>query len=224
MSLIYSYAPRVNKYEYKAKQLEHQERVMKLAFEQMNAPFGPHGRMILLAVGAAFSAGFSAICFSLASKGTRTETTSYLFWKDSTTSEVATSTRLEWLLAGIVLLLIAGALAAASFKRAARQARLKNYPPILTGREVIKIHQISEITGESVRRVYEDLKFMIESGMIEDFYVDYQQEQVVSRKYIPKASYKTVVTCSGCGGNNEVIVGITQSCTFCLEPLVLPTK
>ena len=52
---------------------------------------------------------------------------------------------------------------------------------------------------------------MIDSGMINDFYIDYQREQVVSRKYIPKMSHKTVVKCSGCGGNNEVIVGITQA-------------
>lgn len=164
------------------------------------------------------------MCLAEASKSTTTKTTGYLFLKKTTTSDVPTATRVGWFLAGLALAVIAVALAMVLLKLVRRQTGLKKYPPILTGREIIKIQQIAEITGQSRQRVYEDLKFLIDSGMIEDFYVDYQQEQVVSRKYIPKTSHKTVVTCSGCGGNNEVIVGITKNCTFCMQPLVLSSK
>jgi hypothetical protein len=215
----------VNRYEYKTRKLEQQERGARLALEHVTSPsFRLQQKLAFLAL-AAIPAGLGgALCLGSASEATRTKTTGHLFFKKTTTSDVATSTRVGWLLAGIVLILIAGALATAGVRLATRQAGLRKYPPILAGREIIKIQQIAEITGHSVRRVCEDVQSLIGSGMIEDFYVDYQQEQVVSTKYIPKTSHKTVVTCSGCGANNDVIVGITKNCTFCMKPLVLASK
>lgn len=64
---------------------------------------------------------------------------------------------------------------------------------------------------------------MINSEMISDFYIDYGADRVFSRKYIPKTSHKTVVKCSECGGNNEMIVGITKPCSFCGQPLMFGT-
>lgn len=65
---------------------------------------------------------------------------------------------------------------------------------------------------------------LIDSDAISDFYIDYTADNVVSRKYLPKTSHKTVVKCSECGGNNEVIVGITRHCSFCGQPLLLGTN
>ena len=101
---------------------------------------------------------------------------------------------------------------------------MRNYAAILTGVEVMKIQEISDITGKNKRRVHRDLQAMIRTGMIEDFYIDYQRQLVVSRKYLPKTSYKTVVMCAGCGGPNEVIVGITRTCSFCGQPLALAAQ
>ena len=69
-----------------------------------------------------------------------------------------------------------------------------------------------------------DLQSMIKSEMITDFYIDYGADQVVSTKFVPKTSHKTVVKCSECGGNNELIVGITRSCEFCGQPLLMGSK
>lgn len=129
--------------------------------------------------------------------------------------------RIGWLLAGVVFVLIAVALTAFSIRLHKRRAALKKYAAILTGVEAIKIQQISEITGWSRSRICQDIETMIAWGMIDDLYVDYQREQVVSKKYIPKTSHKTVLTCSGCGGNNEVIVGIPRTCSSCGQPLVI---
>lgn len=178
-------------------------------------------RMTLLVLSAVLSALFGALCFGVASEETQTKSSGHLWWRSETTSNVATETRVGWLMAGIVMVLIAVALAAVAIRLAKGRAALKKYEAILTGVEVIPVQQISDITGHSRSRVYKDLQAMLRSGMIDDVYVDYQREQVVSRKYIPKTSYKTVVTCSGCGGNNEVIVGITRTCSFCGQPLVL---
>jgi hypothetical protein len=211
----------VNRFEYKARQLEHRERLAEQSREQMRDPtFRQQYRMTLLASSTVLAGLFGAICFGAASEATKTS--GHLFWKKTTV--VPTETRVGWLIAGIVLVLIAITLAALSIRLVTRRAALKKYPAILTGREVIKIQQISDITGQSVQRVYEDMQSMIGSGMIDDFFVDYQREQVVSTKYLPKTSHKTVVTCSGCGGNNEVIVGITRNCSFCEQPLVLASK
>ena len=181
-------------------------------------------RMTLLVLSAVLSALFGAICFGVASEETQTKTSGHLWWRSETTSNVATETRVGWLMAGIVMVLIAVALAALAIRLAKGRAALKKYEAILTGVEVITVQQISDITGHSRSRVYKDLQAMLRSGMIDDVYVDYQRERVVSRKYIPKTSHKTVVTCSGCGGNNEVIVGITRTCSFCGQPLVLATQ
>ena len=181
-------------------------------------------RMTLLVLSAVLSALFGAICFGVASEETQTKTSGHLWWRSETTSNVATETRVGWLMAGIVMVLIAVALAALAIRLAKGRAALKKYEAILTGVEVITVQQISDITGHSRSRVYKDIQAMLRSGMIDDVYVDYQRERVVSRKYIPKTSHKTVVTCSGCGGNNEVIVGITRTCSFCGQPLVLATQ
>ena len=181
-------------------------------------------RMTLLVLSAVLSALFGAICFGVASEETQTKTSGHLWWRSETTSNVATETRVGWLMAGIVMVLIAVALAALAIRLAKGRAALKKYEAILTGVEVITVQQISDITGHSRSRVYKDLQAMLRSGMIDDVYVDYQRERVVSRKYIPKTSHKTVVTCSGCGGNNEVIVGITRTCSFCGQPLLLATQ
>ena len=178
-------------------------------------------RMTLLVLSAVLSALFGALCFGVASEETQTKSSGHLWWRSETTSNVATETRVGWLMAGIVMVLIAVALAAVAIRLAKGRAALKKYEAILTGVEVIPVQQISDITGHSRSRVYKDIQAMLRSGMIDDVYVDYQRERVVSRKYIPKTSYKTVVTCSGCGGNNEVIVGITRTCSFCGQPLVL---
>jgi hypothetical protein len=177
--------------------------------------------MALLVLSAVLTALFGALCFGAASEETQTKSSGHLWWRSETTSNVPTETRVGWLIAGIVMVAIAVALAAVAIRLARGRSALKEYEAILTGIEVITIQQISDITGHSRSRVYKDLQAMLRSGMIDDLYVDYQREQVVSRKYIPKTSYKTVVTCSGCGGNNEVIVGITRTCSFCGQPLVL---
>jgi len=103
------------------------------------------------------------------------------------------------------------------------QGSSNQYLAVLTGVETIPIQRIAEITHSRPSKVRDDIQSMIDSGMISDFYIDYSADQVVSRKYTPKSSHKTVVTCSGCGGNSELIVGITKVCSFCGQPLLLGT-
>jgi hypothetical protein len=73
-------------------------------------------------------------------------------------------------------------------------------------------------------QVRTDLQSMINSEMITDFHIDYGADQVVSTKFIPKTSHKTVVKCSACGGNNELIVGVTRNCAYCEQPLQMRSK
>ena len=193
--------------------------------EQMKDPVFQHQlRMMFVVLSALLSALAGAACLAAATDETQTESSGHLWWKTETTSSVPTETRIGLLVAGIALVAIAVALAAVAIRLATRRAALKQYEAILTGVEVITIQQISDITGLSRSRVYKDIRAMLGSGMIDDFYIDYQREQVISRKYIPKTSYKTVVTCSGCGGNNEVIVGVTRTCSFCGQPLALASQ
>lgn len=215
----------MNLFDYLAHESEGARQERMRAREQLKDPvFRHHFRMFLVIAAAVLTALFGALCLGVASEETQTKTSGHLWWKSETTTTVPTETRVGWLVAGILLVLVAVALAAVAMRLATRRAVLKQYVAILTGVEVITIQQIAGITGQSRSRVYKDVQAMLRSGIIDDFYVDYQREQVVSRKYIPKTSHKTVVTCPGCGGHNEVIVGITRTCSFCGQPLVLASK
>lgn len=166
-----------------------------------------------------------AVFFGLFLRAERTETESsgHLWWKHetTTTTQVPMGTRLVFLLVGIALLTIAAFCVYIRVKQARRRAAQRKYLAILTGVERMKVHQIAGIAGASQETVYRDIQRMIDIGIIDDVHIDYQAEEVVSKKYVPKTSHKTVVTCRACNANNELIVGITRACAACGEPLVL---
>lgn len=152
-----------------------------------------------------------------------TKSSGALWWKETTERQIPLTERRPYLFVAICLFVVAVLLVTSSIRLLTMKGSLKKYPPILVGVESMGVERIAKITNANVARVYRDVQAMIDSGMISDFYIDYQTEQVVSKKYVPERSHKTVVTCSGCGGNNELIVGITKVCSFCGQPLVLKT-
>jgi hypothetical protein len=157
---------------------------------------------------------------------TDTKTSGHLWWKESTTTttEVPMTERVTFLLVGIGLVIVAAVCAYAALRLFTMQGRYKRYLAILTGVESMKIQQIADITGSNPSRVRTEIQGMIDSDVISDFYIDYQADQVFSKKYIPKTSHKTVVTCPGCSGRNEVIVGIPRGCSYCGQPLAVPAS
>lgn len=152
-----------------------------------------------------------------------TNSSGALWWRETTERSVPLDERLPYLFIAIAVFAVAVLLVATSIRLFTMQSGLRKYPPILVGVEFMRIQQIADIANTSRSKVYRDIQTMIDSGMISDFYIDYKAEQVVSKKYMPERSHKTVVTCSGCGGSNEVIVGITRNCSFCGQPLLLGT-
>ena len=84
-----------------------------------------------------------------------------------------------------------------------------------------EIQRIVDITGSRRSTVYRDLEALVDSDMIDDVYIDYNADRVVSKKFVPATSHKTVVKCAECGSNNELIVGVTKACAFCRQPLLL---
>jgi hypothetical protein len=133
-------------------------------------------------------------------------------------------TRLLYLFIGLVLIAVAALLVYLRVRQAALRASHRKYIAILTGVERMKVQQIAGITNTSPSKVFRDIQRMIDSGLIDDAHIDYQAEEVVSKKYVPRISHKTVVACGACGANNELIVGITRPCRACGEPLVLKTS
>ena len=175
------------------------------------------------------AAGFSALFGLLLilafteTTNTDTKTSGHLWWKETTatTTEVPITQRLVYLLLGIGLLMFAAVCILAAIRLFTLRGHLNRYLAILTGVESMTIQQIADITRTSSPTVRREIQSMIDSETITEFFIDYQADQVVSRKYTPKTSHKTVVTCLGCGGRNELIVGITRCCDFCGEPLLL---
>ncbi len=172
---------------------------------------------------AALAAGFGALSFIGFEKATKEECSGILVWRSCTNTEIPLGDRLPALLEAIGLVALALVCVFLALRLFTLQGDLSRYLAILAGVETIPIQRIADITDSRLSKVRDDIQGMIVSGMITDFYIDYNADQVVSRKYIPKTSHKTVVSCTGCGGNNELIVGITKTCTFCGQPLVLGT-
>jgi hypothetical protein len=144
----------------------------------------------------------------------------HLFWRDCVDVAVPMSTRLTNLFIGVGLLAIAVGLLIAALRLVTSGNSFNQYQAILTGEERIGIEKVAAITRSRPSRVREDLQSMIDSEMITDYYIDYAADCVVSKKFTPKTSHKTVVKCTECGGNNELIVGITRVCGFCGQALV----
>lgn len=178
---------------------------------------------MILYIAVVVSAGTGLGLFIAFFQKTRTETTGSLWWEESVTVDIPLHTRMAFLMWGIGLLAVSAALTTIAIRRITNARRLKKYPPILKGTESIGIQRIVDITGSSRATVARDIQTLIDSEVIEDLYIDYSADQVVSKKYIPNESHKTVVKCSECGGNNEVIVGITRECNFCGQPLLRGT-
>lgn len=153
-----------------------------------------------------------------------TESTGMLWWQEI--RDVPMSERVPHLQGAIALWVVAAILGAVAIWLTAttperKLNKLKRYVPILKGVEHMPIQQIASITNSNPSVVFRDIQIMIDSGMIEDLYIDYQAARVVNKKYTPEQSYKTVAKCPSCGANTEVIVGITRGCAYCGQPLVL---
>lgn len=171
-----------------------------------------------------FSAVFGVLTFMAFGESTKEECSGLLVWRSCTKNEIALGERLPWLVLTIALGIVALISALLALRLFTMRGNSNRYLAVLTGVETISIERIAEITNLRPSKVRNDIQGMIDSDMITDFYIDYSADQVVSRKYIPKSSYKTVVACSGCGGANELIVGITKTCSFCGQPLQLGTR
>ncbi len=212
-----AYDSAVNVFEYLSSESDRAERQRA----QMAGSVKRHWLVFVALIFGIVGAVFFGLFFR--SERTETESSGHLWWKDetTTTTEVPMGTRLAFLLVGLALLTIAALCVYVRIKQVRRRAAQRKYLAILTGVERMKVHQIAGIAGASQATVYRDIQRMIDIGIIDDIHIDYQAEEVVSKKYVPKSSHKTVVTCRACNANNELIVGITRACAACGEPLVL---
>jgi len=172
---------------------------------------GGFGAFLLLMFGFLLFMGYSQT----------TESSGILWWQE--THEVPMDERMPYLQGAIIFWAAAAILAGITLWLTVRRqsGRLKRYVPILKGVESMPVQQIASIVNVSPGRVYRDVQKMIDSDMIDDVYIDYQAGQVVSKKFTPDRSHKTVVTCPSCGARSEVIVGITRACSYCGQPLPL---
>ncbi len=175
------------------------------------------GLIFVIAIGAPWA----FLMFMGFSESTEEKCEGHLWNKECTDVAIPLSDRIPYLLIAIATLAVVVLAAVFALFLTMSQSHLKKYQAILTGVEVMPIQRIADITHVRSSKVRSEIQSLIDSDEIDDFYIDYGSDQVVSKKYIPKTSHKTVVKCSECGGNNEVIVGITRHCSFCGQPLLL---
>ncbi|PVG83731.1 hypothetical protein DDE18_05275 [Nocardioides gansuensis] len=173
---------------------------------------------------AGIAAFFGALDFPMFLIKTEEKCKGHLWAKECKDVPIPLGDRVPHLLIAIGLFSIALICVFAAWRLISTQGHLKKYQAILTGVEAMDIGRIADITRSSPSRVRTEIQTLIDSDEISDFYIDYQRDQVVSKKYVPKSSHKTVVTCRLCGAHNELIVGITRSCAACGEPLILKAR
>jgi hypothetical protein len=181
-----------------------------------------------IAIGLLFVAFYAAL-FGFLNVMTFTESSEekcegHLWNKECHDVAIPLSERLPDLIIAIGLFALAAMAVAGALVLTLTQTHLKKYQAILTGVESMPVQRIADITHLRPSRVRNEIQRLIDSDEINDFYIDYQADQVVSKKYVPKSSHKTVVTCRLCGAHNELIVGITRSCAACGEPLILKAR
>lgn len=154
-------------------------------------------------------------------KSSEEECSGILVWQSCTKRAIEFSERGPHLLLAILLAAAAIACLLLSLRLVNMQSDVRRYHAVLTGVESISIQEISAITGARPDKVRAEIQWMIDSDQIRDCVVDYSGDRVLNKRYIPERSHKTVVTCSACGADNELIVGIVKSCSFCGRPLKL---
>lgn len=175
----------------------------------------------ILGYAAGIAVLFGFMCVMASTEVEDTETSGHLWWKDTTENADASSERLGWILGAILLFGVAAACGYLAFRLHTQAARLRKYPPILKGLESIPVERVANIAGVRVSTAYRDLRTLISSGTVDDFYIDNGSGQVVNRNYVPERSQKAVIECPGCGSRNEVIIGIPKNCRSCGEPVEL---
>ncbi|MDR6119717.1 hypothetical protein QE370_002901 [Aeromicrobium sp. SORGH_AS981] len=170
----------------------------------------------------ALCSGFLGLMCILASTTVEsTETSGHLWWKETTANADAGSERFGWFLAALIFLGIAAACGYWALRISTQAGRLRKYPPILKGVESMPVQRVADIAGVRVSTAYRDLRTLISSGTVDEFYIDNGSGTIVNKSYVPERSQKAVVECPGCGTRNEVIIGIPKSCKSCGEPVAL---
>ena len=176
-------------------------------------------------LGAAVFAGLFGLLFFIGyAQATEEKCTGHLFWKECRDVVIPMSSRRLFLVGAVLLIGVAVFCLVSSLRLLRMSGHENRYLNALVGAETLRIQEIADITGLPPVQVRTDLQSMINSEMITDFHIDYGADQVVSKKFVPKTSHKTVVKCSACGGNNELIVGVTRSCAYCGQPLQMGSK
>lgn len=171
---------------------------------------------------------FAFLMYLSYSETSEEKCTGHLAWKKCHDVAIPMSDRLPDLLIAIGLIFVAMlcAIAALVITTAPKDgdddyAHLRRYIAILHGHESMSVLQIASITGTKADKVRAEIQKMIDSAMITDYYLDVARDMVVSKKYIPSTSHKTVISCPSCQAHTEVIVGIPAPCSFCRKPLIL---
>ena len=120
-----------------------------------------------------------------------------------------------FLLIGIVLLFLAY-----RTKRMISQFRL--YVSILSNQSSMAIYEISQKAGIPEQRIMRELQAMIDRCFFVDAYIDKwrkyivfpQLEQAEKESVVREGEYE-VITCSVCGGSNQVIKKKNCNCMYC---------
>lgn len=177
---------------------------------------------LLIAAFVASMLGFASY-FSFTEKyETITKETGKLFWKKITEEKIyfTFSQRLPYLILAIILIPLAVLFLISAFKLGQMPGRYQKYSAIIKGNEKLRIQHIAEITNKHPRKVINDIQNLINSGYIDDYYIDHKQGLLIDKSSLAYSNLKKIIKCPKCGANNEIILGVTSYCIYCDSLLI----
>lgn len=172
-----------------------------------------------------FSIFFGLLSFMVFTEESETITkeTGHLFWKKTTETTIHydLSERIPYLIAAIVLVLVAVACLFIALRLTQLSRKYKNYLAIIKGNDKLLIQQIADINNSNPRQVMNDIQNMIDSNYINGYYIDYKQGLLVANNYNSERFVKNIVKCQSCGASNEVVIGQSNYCKYCDSLIII---
>ena len=128
---------------------------------------------------------------------------------------------LLFLIGGILLLI-----KASQTRKTAK--KYKKYINIIVNHNEKSIDNIAAAVGVTYDTAIKDLKKMIDIGYLGGAFINQGNREIILKRHEPiaqafvgghAAPQMTTVSCSGCGANNVVTVGVITACEYCGSPV-----
>lgn len=157
---------------------------------------------------------------------TKTETKGWWIFKEETQKTVKVPEEVwknaqRWMTVWIILVIICLILIVWI---TINENRYKRYLARFKGEEFVSIKSLGRTFNKTEKWIVHNVGNMIDSDLLKDWYIDYDQLIVFNRSFYPEKIKKKIVECPNCGAVNVAIKGLIKNCDYCGTPLSAITQ